>query len=158
MGDIGVLGVTFSTGVTGRSEEGGAGALRGVPKDDELAAPKRDAAACSFRIAISSSDTPGNESVSCLKLNGAEICSAGFSETGLEDLTPMSFCNLAVKARKPPMQLVILTRSTGWTENFLFSGSKINKAEQDETEQKRMCNGTTSERKLAVGLAQRSRM
>lgn len=73
MGDIGVLGVTwqllvtiilyrhigterlkltFSTGVTGRSEEGGAGALRGVPKDDELAAPKRDAAACSFRIAI----------------------------------------------------------------------------------------------------------
>lgn len=110
-GEIGVLGVTFNTGVTGRSE-GGAGALRGLLMDDGSVAPKRDAA-CSFRMAISSSETPGKETVSCLKLKGAEICSGAFSEGVGLDLTPTSAWSLAVKLRKPPMQLAILAVFAG---------------------------------------------
>lgn len=37
--------------MTGR-RAGGAGALRGLPMADGSAIPKRDAAACSFRMAI----------------------------------------------------------------------------------------------------------
>lgn len=105
-GEIGVLGVTFRTGVTGR-RAGGAGALRGLPMADGSAIPKRDAAACSFRMAISSSETPGKETVSCLKLKGAEICSGAFSD-GDDFLTSTIAKSLVKKLEKPPTQPAIL--------------------------------------------------
>lgn len=37
------------------------------------------------------------------------ICSGGFSERADLGLTPTSFCSLAVKARKPPIQLDIVS-------------------------------------------------
>lgn len=110
-GERGVLGVTCREGVTGRNADGGAGARRGAPNagpasESSDATPRREAAAFSFKIAISSSETPGRVTFSCLKLKGAEICSDRRLGVWTLDLRPINRCSLEAKPlrlRQPSM-------------------------------------------------------
>lgn len=123
-----MLGATCMPGVRiggGEADPGGAGARRGLPKAEPWpalrappfpATPSRDAAAFSFKMAISSSETPGRLVVSCLKLKGAEICrDCRFGVVTLV-LRPISRCSLAAKPlrfRQPSMVIAMMEGEIG---------------------------------------------
>lgn len=129
LGDSGVLGVTRIAGTTVRTGEGGAGgALRGLVKAEGLSltvpasSPRREAAAFSFRMAMSSSDKPGRLMLSRLKLKGAEICRlcelrfsfvAAAAAVATFDLEPMKRCSLALKLLRSMQAMVVMGSRAG---------------------------------------------